>query len=107
MKVERTFKFNKEYVSCSNCALNYNCQAAIEGRTERTFCQEFSIHIDPTATADNIERGNSCLYWVPEFADRSKMQVTEKERTRWYEKEDTAVEKAIVKWNENKATKNV
>lgn len=85
-RIERAFTFEKSYISCNHCALNYSCQAAIEGRTERIFCQEFSIAIDPDATERNNDRALNCAYWVPEFGDRSKMSSPAPERKRWYER---------------------
>ena len=89
-KIVRTFLFMPDYVSCNSCAKNYNCQAAIEGRIERTFCQEFSMHRDPNDIGGNQKTAHKCLHWVPDRPTRAVMEPQTPEHERWYEKDSMA-----------------
>lgn len=81
----RQMTFLKGYVSCNTCGCNYNCKAAIEGRTERTFCQIFSTSVDPIKTEENIAKAEKCKFWVHEKLDRN--QVVSPDHTYRYEKD--------------------
>lgn len=89
-KIVRTFVFDPDFVSCNTCAVNYNCQAAIEGRTERTFCQEFSMPIDPLKIEENKKMAHRCKHWNPAVVNRRVMQPQTPEHERWYEKDSMA-----------------
>lgn len=89
-KIVRTFVFDPEFVSCNTCAVNYNCQAAIEGRTERTFCQEFSMPVNPSNIEGNKKTTRHCPHWNPAEVNRSVMRPQTPEHERWYEKDSIA-----------------
>lgn len=71
----RDMAFVRGYVSCANCACNYDCTAAIEGRTERTFCQIYSRQVDPLDEEKCINTAEACDQWVGASMDRN-MVVT-------------------------------
>jgi len=77
--IVRKFNFIPENVTCSECSLNY-CG---KDNKSRTFCQEFSIHIDPNNADLNQEMAKKCEYFMPDGLPRHK--IRNKERRRWYE----------------------
>lgn len=67
----RDMAFVRGYVSCTSCACNY--AANVVNRREPTFCQIYSIPIDPAAIDANILRAEACEQWVHEKLDRNKV----------------------------------
>jgi hypothetical protein len=83
-KVKRCFLFNPAFVSCVNCELCYGQD------NEPTFCQEFSMHIDPSEEEKCIQRATECDYWIPNFrgkAMRIYARTDAPKHERWYEKD--------------------
>lgn len=62
----RDMAFVRGYVTCTNCACNYHCQT-----DEPTFCQIYSMPVDPTATDKNILMAEACEQWVGKGMDRN------------------------------------
>lgn len=67
--IRRDIAFASDYVTCVNCACNYNASIP----TERTFCQIYSMSVDPHQVANNELRAQACDQWVPVGIDRNKM----------------------------------
>lgn len=67
----REIAFVRGYVSCTSCGCNYDAREL----TTRvpTFCQKYSMRIDPSATEANILRAEACDQWVHEKLDRNKV----------------------------------
>ena len=65
----RDMAFVRGYVTCTSCACNYH--ASVLDRRVPTFCQKYSMPIDPEATDENILRAESCEQWVYEKMDRN------------------------------------
>lgn len=80
---EIAFKVRTEIISCVNCSLCYGAN------NDPTFCQEFSISIDPTNDSRNKERALGCGYWHPRssIVDRYNFHTTVPNHERWYEKD--------------------
>lgn len=64
----RDMAFVRGYVTCTSCGCNYD--ASKPGRVP-TFCQAYSIPIDPAATDANVLRAEACDQWVHERLDRN------------------------------------
>ena len=64
----REMAFVRGFVTCTNCGGNYT-----QNPGERTFCQLYSMPIDPAATEANILRAEACEQWVADGLDRSKV----------------------------------
>lgn len=64
----RDMAFVRGYVTCTSCGCNYD---ASKPEREPTFCQMYSIRIDPNATDANILRAEACEQWVHERLDRN------------------------------------
>lgn len=66
----RDMAFVRGYVTCTSCGCNYDAS-----KTERvpTFCQKYSLPINPDATDANILRAEACDQWVHERLDRNKV----------------------------------
>lgn len=79
---KRTMAFVRGYVSCNSCGCNYHSSLSVTERVP-TFCQRYSIVIDPTATEENIIRAESCAQWVHERLDRN--MVVHPDHSHWYE----------------------
>jgi len=75
----REMAFVRGFVSCTNCAANYNAS----NPTEKTFCQTYSRPVDPQATEINIFHAEACDQWVPDGVNRSAV-VTPPHRY-WYD----------------------
>lgn len=67
--VRRDMAFTKGYVTCTNCACNYNCSKP----DEKTFCQIYSRPVDPSDTERNIFLAEACEQWVANGLDRNKV----------------------------------
>ncbi|MEX8520037.1 MAG: hypothetical protein AB3X44_16125 [Leptothrix sp. (in: b-proteobacteria)] len=67
----RDMAFVRGYVTCTSCGCNYD--ASIPAARVPTFCQMYSVDIDPAATEANILRAEACEQWVHERLDRSKV----------------------------------
>lgn len=65
----RDMAFVRGYVTCTNCACNYNCSKP----EEKTFCQIYGMGIDPAATDANTLRAEACEQWVGDGMDRNKV----------------------------------
>jgi hypothetical protein len=81
----RDMAFVRGYVTCVTCGCNYHCRDDKPGNRTPTFCQIYSMPIDPTATDDNILRAEACDQWVHETLDRS--MVVHPDHTYRYEKD--------------------
>jgi hypothetical protein len=75
----RDMAFVRGFVTCTNCAANYNAS----NRSEKTFCQMYSKSIDPSDTERNIFHAEACEQWVPDGLDRS--QVVNPPHRYWYD----------------------
>lgn len=75
--VEKTMRFARDYVSCSNCAANY------DQNNEARFCQIFSMAMAPEVTEENMTRALGCGHWVAKGLNRNK--VITPEHKCWYE----------------------
>ena len=69
----RDMAFVRGYVTCTTCACNYHSADDRPGNRVPTYCQRYSIHIDPAATDANILRAEACDQWVHEALDRNKV----------------------------------
>lgn len=69
----RDMAFVRGYVTCTNCAANYNASKP----EERTFCQPYSIPINPADTDANILRAEACEQWCGDGMDRNKVVTPE------------------------------
>jgi hypothetical protein len=69
----RDMAFVRGYVTCTTCACNYDCSQDKPGQRVPTFCQIYSLRIDPSATDANILRAEACDQWVHENLDRNKV----------------------------------
>ena len=69
----RDIAFVRGYVNCAACACNYDASEIINGNRMPTFCQIYSIPIDPTETDANTLRAEACDQWVHESLDRNKV----------------------------------
>ena len=67
----REMAFVRGYVSCESCACNYDASSMSE--RVPTFCQRYSISINPLATEENILRAEECELWVHERLDRNSV----------------------------------
>lgn len=74
----RQMSFARGYVNCVDCACNYS------GDMSPTFCQIYSMPVDPTATEVNIEQAEQCKQWVLRGMDRNKVIMPD--HTYHYEK---------------------
>jgi len=81
--VSRALTFDREFVSCNHCALNYNASEP----EQKTYCQEFGHFIFPKETLRNKENADHCCHWVP---DGLRPYVHNKNHARWYEKDSIA-----------------
>lgn len=79
MHIERLMRFEKGFISCTNCACNYG---------DKVYCQIWQHTIDPTDRVRNMERAESCVQWIPEGLDRSKVITPNVERS--YETDNAA-----------------
>ena len=91
-RVVKIFNIDKDFVSCVNCQVNYNCadvmklpEGAPTPKEMRTFCQEYSINVCPEDDVKNNERALGCNFWFPTKMMRSKMDTGSEEHKRWYE----------------------
>lgn len=75
--VYKSMRFNREYVSCSNCAANY------DQNNEARFCQTFSTPMVPEVTEENMDRAARCGHWVAKGMNRN-MVITPEHKC-WYE----------------------
>lgn len=66
----RDMAFVRGYVTCNSCGCNYDGSQA---KRVPTFCQKYSLRIDPSATEVNILRAEACDQWVHENLDRNKV----------------------------------
>lgn len=64
----RDMAFVRGYVSCTTCGCNYD---ASQAERVPTFCQRYSMPIDPAETDANILRAEACEQWVHERLDRN------------------------------------
>lgn len=67
----REMTFVRGYVSCNNCACNY------DQNNEPTFCQTYSMPMDPQPSEANTLRGEACDQWVGRGMDRNKVVTPE------------------------------
>lgn len=67
----RDMAFVRGYVTCTTCACNYDASEDRPGKRVPTFCQKYSLRIDPTATEANMLRAEACDQWVHERLDRN------------------------------------
>lgn len=67
----RDIAFVRGYVTCTTCGCNYHSAEDQPGHRVPTFCQRYSIQIDPVATEANILRAEACDQWVHERLDRN------------------------------------
>lgn len=65
----RDMAFVRGYVSCNTCACNYH--ASVRQTRMPTFCQIYSVPIDPLQTDANTLRAEACDQWVHEAMDRN------------------------------------
>lgn len=65
----REMAFVRGFVTCTNCGGNYHASKP----ELRTFCQLYSMPIDPAATDANILRAEACDQWVADGLDRNKV----------------------------------
>lgn len=65
----RDMAFVRGYVSCANCACNYNAS----NPEEKTFCQIYGMQVNPGATEENIFLAEACEQWVGDGMDRNKV----------------------------------
>lgn len=77
--VRRQMAFIESFVTCSNCACNYNASAP----SESTFCQMFSKAVNPDDVEQNEATARACAQWIPNGLSRHKT-VTPNHRY-WYE----------------------
>lgn len=75
----RDMAFVRGYVTCATCAGNYHATTGAP-----TFCQLYSVPIDPAAAEANILRAEACDQWVHTGLDRNKV-VTPDHRYRYDE----------------------
>lgn len=71
----RDMAFVRGYVTCTTCACNYDCSQDKPGQRVPTFCQIYSLRIDPSATDANILRAEACDQWVHEHSHRIAYEV--------------------------------
>lgn len=69
----REMAFVRGYVTCTTCAANYHAEEDRPGNRVPTFCQMYSLPIDPADTDANILRAEACDQWVHEALDRNKV----------------------------------
>ncbi len=67
--VRKDMAFAADYVSCATCACNYDMQTP-DGRS---FCQIYSMTIDPADTKKNEFTASACDQWVRDGLDRNKV----------------------------------
>jgi hypothetical protein len=67
----RNIAFVRGYVTCTTCGCNYYARDDRPGNRVPTFCQKYSIPIDPAETDRNTLRAESCDQWVHETLDRN------------------------------------
>jgi hypothetical protein len=65
----RDIAFVRGYVSCTSCGCNYDSRS-MDAKVS-TFCQKYSMAIDPSDTEANILRAEACKQWVHERLDRN------------------------------------
>jgi hypothetical protein len=83
---KKCFFIEDDFVSCNVCQLNYDAsQPKI-----KSFCQEYSISINPHEHNINNSRALECPYWFPDFLSRDKCKTEAPESERWYEKDSIA-----------------
>lgn len=71
-----------------NCAIVAKEEGMLKiEESERTFCQEYSFHVEPDNREYNNQKALGCNYWIPVKLPRSKVSTITKKRERWYEKE--------------------
>lgn len=77
--IRRDMAFTKGYVSCENCACNYDMQQPTDGKS---FCQIYSMPVDPTDSERCEFMAEACDQWVPRGLDRN-MVVTPNHKYRY------------------------
>jgi hypothetical protein len=82
--VERTFKFNPEYVTCLNCGYNYPTNTKPSFQAYGDFCQEYGYHIN---SDDSHVKAMACKSWIPSGLSRQWCSTVEENDSRWYEKD--------------------
>lgn len=69
----REMAFVRGFVNCATCACNYHARDDKPGNRMPTFCQIYSLTIDPADTDANTLRAEACEQWVHEGLDRNKV----------------------------------